>query len=291
MGCGFTLIELLVVISIISLLMGIIVPVMGKAKQKARQLISMSNKRQIAEAVNFYACDNNSRFPESVATMTTSGNHWLWRDPASLFSFKRRPKCHRAMSEYLRPYIEDADVFNCPCAPGKFTYLQQAWDVGDEWSNPEIVFDYGQGLSGTLSFYWNYVGYLAEDKFFRGPSGPTVRRGEKKLLASCLLYYYPASAWANEYNFDIYGSCERFVGTAGTNETTESLAVWAAKSKGAVPPAEDYGVSLNAVFVDGHVETYRPNETVRMNIYNRTTKTPHPAYTNGLYFIPKSAIE
>ncbi len=54
---GFTIVELLVVISIIALLIGILLPAIGKARDKARVTTSVSNLRQLAVAHNAYAGD------------------------------------------------------------------------------------------------------------------------------------------------------------------------------------------------------------------------------------------
>ena len=54
---GFTIVELLVVVSIIALLIGILLPAIGKARDKARTTTSVSNLRQLGVAHNSYAGD------------------------------------------------------------------------------------------------------------------------------------------------------------------------------------------------------------------------------------------
>lgn len=60
---GFTLIELLVVISIITLLIAILLPVIGSARETARQIACASNNRQMAMATLVLANDQNQRTP------------------------------------------------------------------------------------------------------------------------------------------------------------------------------------------------------------------------------------
>ena len=54
---GFTIIELLVVISIIALLLGILLPAIGKARDNARVTVSKNNLRQLGIAHKAYAAD------------------------------------------------------------------------------------------------------------------------------------------------------------------------------------------------------------------------------------------
>ena len=60
---GFTLVELLVVIAIIATLAAILVPVFGKARDKARQASCSSNLKQIGLATKMYMSDYDSTYP------------------------------------------------------------------------------------------------------------------------------------------------------------------------------------------------------------------------------------
>ncbi|KAB2660415.1 MAG: type II secretion system protein [Verrucomicrobia bacterium] len=77
---GFTLIELLVVIAIIAILAGMLLPAMGKAKNKGQGIMCMNNHRQLLLGWGMYATDNNDAIPYAYAAdvnANTSDGAWV----------------------------------------------------------------------------------------------------------------------------------------------------------------------------------------------------------------------
>jgi prepilin-type N-terminal cleavage/methylation domain-containing protein len=72
---AFTIIELLVVISIIALLISILLPAVGKARDNAKVAVSRSNLRQLGMAMHQYSADWEDRqYQVAVDTLASYGS-------------------------------------------------------------------------------------------------------------------------------------------------------------------------------------------------------------------------
>ncbi len=85
-GRAFTLVELLVVVGIIALLVGLLLPVLGQARQGARQAMALSDVRQLGAGYALYHNENQGRlllgFPPRQVNgvelkVTTQSGHTL----------------------------------------------------------------------------------------------------------------------------------------------------------------------------------------------------------------------
>jgi len=283
---GFTLIELLVVISIMSMLTAILMPVLGKVRRQARMVLCMKNQREIVNAVTMYADDNDGQYPESVATVGF-GAHWNWTDPRKLTGNRTRaPGMYRAMSEYLRSYIPDADTFYCTNAPTKYKYLQQSWDAGDEWDNPETSFPFDP-VGGTYCFYFNYIGFLGGYRgIFKGPQRASGGPKESTLLVTD---YFGYDCWQSP---KAYGSCERFNGASAVAETWLLSSYWSSL-KSADVNLNTIEVLLHAGYTDGHVERYNASDIVPMRVsITCDGSEPYPDGVGpGIFYLPTSGLK
>jgi len=101
------LIELLVVISVIAMLMGILVPVLSKARAIVKRTSCQSNLRQLGMAFRVYLDDNNNIMPKACRMLSVTTTE----DPA--------------ITDLLLPLISEEKVFRCPSDTVKKYYIEE----------------------------------------------------------------------------------------------------------------------------------------------------------------------
>lgn len=124
---GFTLIELLVVIAIIAILAALLLPALGRARDKARLVKCLSNLKQVGLAAKLFAMDNGGLYPWHIVPaeggtfgpMAGEG----WRNFLALSNELANPKILACPSDFETKIIVDwsdrADGFAHPANRGR----------------------------------------------------------------------------------------------------------------------------------------------------------------------------
>ncbi|MBS0187598.1 MAG: type II secretion system protein [Planctomycetes bacterium] len=115
-SAGFTLIELLVVIAVIAMLIGILLPSLGAARNAARATVCLNNTRQIAIAVTSYTVDNRWYPASYVYPNSEKGQSWKIEDQKGTdpqFGY-----LHWSFALFSSGQVPQ-NAFECPSAFGK----------------------------------------------------------------------------------------------------------------------------------------------------------------------------
>jgi prepilin-type N-terminal cleavage/methylation domain-containing protein len=110
---GFTLVELLVVIGIIALLVGLLLPVLSRAKDSAYRVNCINNQRQLTAAVIMYAAESRDYMPFANDDATT-----VWKGEGWLYDMRRGPSPKPDPNEVrhgaLYGFLKTDKVYHCP---------------------------------------------------------------------------------------------------------------------------------------------------------------------------------
>jgi prepilin-type N-terminal cleavage/methylation domain-containing protein len=141
----FTLIELLVVIAIIAILASLLLPALGKVRERANMLTCKGNIKQLGLLFAAYDSDNNG-LPPSGQSQTAPLNVWNY----TIYKAGYIPE---NASYYYRPTTKTYKIMDCP-----------AWDVTanyTSYSSQYSSMEYGmclyyaaQKLYPSASNYW-----------------------------------------------------------------------------------------------------------------------------------------
>ena len=118
---GFTLIELLVVVAIIAVLAALLLPAVGRAKERAQLIQCVSNFRQLQLAWQMYADDNNDKAAYALPYQ------WEWAvgvwqgwvrgklsyEPNNWDNFNTENLVNPRYADFA-PYLSNPAVYKCP---------------------------------------------------------------------------------------------------------------------------------------------------------------------------------
>lgn len=141
---AFTLLEVLVVVAIIALLVAILLPGLGQARDQVRRVTCQSQLKQLSFAWGAYLKANNEYFPRGITVDVTYGGQ-QGSDP-----FYHGP---RPLNKYLNlgPEITSGgELFRCPSdegtpdiVPSFFAYLGTSYHMNRYLAGPTNFYVYG----------------------------------------------------------------------------------------------------------------------------------------------------
>ncbi|UCD73797.1 MAG: prepilin-type N-terminal cleavage/methylation domain-containing protein [Phycisphaerales bacterium] len=161
---GFTIIELLVVVSIIALLIGILLPAIGKAREQAKLSQSQANMRNLAAAHATYASEWNDRqitFCDDNLSRYGTNEYDAYEEYLQQNGLNHPPMLLGWAKDGLWGYWMWQTGAWGMCQPIVFPNSSQGWAIGFGSFRMANCRQFGQYVSGR---FYDQVWYAPKDK-------------------------------------------------------------------------------------------------------------------------------
>jgi prepilin-type N-terminal cleavage/methylation domain-containing protein/prepilin-type processing-associated H-X9-DG protein len=138
---GFTLIELLVVIAIIALLIGILLPALGKARAAAQATITSNNSRNVSQGVGMYLTSGDLFPPSYVYAAEEDSGDWRWDEQIESNPHPATGYVHWSWALFYGDGSGSGmaeGAFECPSVSNRGAPRTNPGVNGDDWEDGQL---------------------------------------------------------------------------------------------------------------------------------------------------------
>ena len=157
---AFTLIELLVVVAIIAVLIAILLPSLGKARDRAKTASCMANEHNIYQGVSLYAADFDGYQMPCTAGGTKKNSYWMG---PQLIGYEWGKNSTLALSSAGGNYLNDSywgvqfKNLHCPCDPMTYTEFNNQSGLPGGLTPAPTDYAYNANVQTTLTINGNVL--------------------------------------------------------------------------------------------------------------------------------------